>query len=86
MVQYEVRAHDLKTVLSSGIVEDKAINELCEDYGLSYDEIANNILCTVEYNSYTHRDRKTGTIKAVYKERILQTQTVGEYVNKYMLR
>lgn len=86
MVVYEIRAHDLKTILSSGIVEDQAINELCEDYGLTYDEIANYILCTVDYNSYVYTDKKTGITKCRYTERILEIRHVGSYVNEYMLR
>lgn len=61
----------------SGITEDDVISNYCAEFGISIDDILNDILVTVEITSIrTKRGCK------VY-EKIINSVTVSDYVNRW---
>lgn len=81
---YQVRTHDKSTVLSSGLSEEDAILSLCNDYGLTLDEISSNIVCYVVADSCPYIDPVTHKYRCRYVELIKNSMSVGTYVQNYM--
>lgn len=69
------------TLLATGITEDDVINIFCNEYGVTVDDILNNVLVTVEQQSFPYRTNNG--VKCTVREKIIGSCTVEEYIKEW---